>query len=296
VQLKLLVGGKINTFNLHKNIYIYIQYIELKNNMFHQLIKIHSKKLISTSSLFKRNISSDSRIFAKYTIYKNSGALGIAPINPTWKQISGDSYTVEKPGVLLLEFAKARGERQYDWNNKQFFAISVTEMGDMVANLSRGEGVNFFHDSGKIGGGGGDYGGGGGGGNGKAFRADLSPDGNVWFFSLTDKNKDKWLVPVSMGEFVVMRQIMQAAIPSFLGIDKALQQISIDDGESSSSFNNNTFGGNSNYNSNSSSNNNNNNMMSNDDDTSGNNDDSRAGNTSTTGTKSTVGSNWLDQL
>ena len=37
-------------------------------------------------------------------------------------------------------------------------------------------------------------------------------------------------------------------------------------------------------------------MMSNDDDTSGNNDDSRAGNTSTTGTKSTVGSNWLDQL
>ena len=126
--------------------------------------------------------------------------------------------------------------------------------------------MNFFHDSGKIGGGGGDYGGGG--GNGKAFRADLSPDGNVWFFSLTDKNKDKWLVPVSMGEFVVMRQIMQAAIPSFLGIDKALQQISIDDGESSSSFNNNTFGGNSNYNSNSSSNNNNNNMMmSNDDDT-----------------------------
>ena len=76
MQLKLLVGGKINTFNLHKNIYIYIQYIELKNNMFHQLIKIHSKKLISTSSLFKRNISSDSRIFAKYTIYKNSGALG----------------------------------------------------------------------------------------------------------------------------------------------------------------------------------------------------------------------------
>ena len=112
---------------------------------------------------------------------------------------------------------------------------------------------------------------------------------------MTDKNKDKWLVPVSMGEFVVMRQIMQAAIPSFLGIDKALQQISIDDGESSSSFNNNTFGGNSNYNSNSSSNNNNM-MMSNDDDTSGNNDDSRAGNTSTTGTKSTVGSNWLDQL
>ena len=47
----------------------------------------------------------------------------IAPINPTWKQISGDSYTVEKPGVLLLEFAKARGERQYDWNNKQFFAL-----------------------------------------------------------------------------------------------------------------------------------------------------------------------------
>ena len=54
--------------------------------------------------MFKRNISSDSRIFAKYTIYKNSGALGIAPINQQEANIR-DSYTVEKPGVLLLKFA-----------------------------------------------------------------------------------------------------------------------------------------------------------------------------------------------
>jgi hypothetical protein len=262
--------------------------------MFSQLIKLQRKKISSVAPLqtIRRFINSESRIFAKYTIYKNSGALGIAPINPTWKQISEDAYTVEKPGVLLLEFAKARGERAYDWNNKQFFAISVTEMGDMVANLSRGEGVNFFHDSSKVGGG--DDSNFGGGGNGKAFRADLSPDGNVWFFSLTDRNKDKWLVPVSLGEFVVLRQIMQAAIPSFLGIDVALQQTNMED-SGSSSFNNNRFVGNDNFGSNNTYSDSNDGSEANYD-VNNDNASTTTTNPSATGTKSTVGSNWLDQL
>ena len=146
--------------------------------------------------------------------------------------MSDNSFSVEKPGKMLLEFAKARGERQYDWNNRQYFAMDVTEMGDMIANLSRGEGVQFYHDS-SLGGNDSD-GSFGGGGAGKGFRADLSPDGNVWFFSLTDRSKEKWLVPVSMGEFVVVRQIMQAAIPAFLGVDVYLNGgAEINDGDMS---------------------------------------------------------------
>ena len=78
--------------------------------------------------------------------------------------MSDNSFSVEKPGKMLLEFAKARGERQYDWNNRQYFAMDVTEMGDMIANLSRGEGVQFYHDS-SLGGNDsdGNFGGGGGG-------------------------------------------------------------------------------------------------------------------------------------
>ena len=243
------------------------------------------------SSTSRRFINSDSRIFSKYTIYKNSGALGIAPIKPTWKQVSDNSFSVEKPGKMLLEFAKARGERQYDWNNRQYFAMDVTEMGDMIANLSRGEGVQFYHDS-SLGGNDSD-GSFGGGGTGKGFRADLSPDGNVWFFSLTDRSKEKWLVPVSMGEFVVVRQIMQAAIPAFLGVDVYLNGgAEINDGDMSYAQGGNAFsnrgGG---YSSGSYEATN---------DATGNSEKSgmESGDSSSgkTGTKSTAGSNWLDQL
>lgn len=227
-------------------------------------------------SISRRFIHSESsRIFAKYTIYKNSGALGISPINPTWKQISDDAYTVSKPGVLLLEFAKSSGEQKYDWNNKQYFALSVGEIGDVVANLSGGKNVSFFHDSAKVGGGGDS----GYSGNGKGFNINLSPDGGVWFFTLTDKSQDKWLVPVSMGEFVVMRQIMQAAIPSFLGIDRALQQEKMVDDGVSSSYNNAFGGGGGSY-------------MNSGGDNSRNDSVER----NVTGTKTTAGSNWLDQL
>ena len=92
---------------------------------------------------------------------------------------------------MLLEFAKARGERQYDWNNRQYFAMDETEMGDMIANLSRGEGVQFYHDS-SLGGNDSD-GNFGGGGGGKGFRADLSPDGNVCSFPLQIEAKKNGL-------------------------------------------------------------------------------------------------------
>ena len=96
-------------------------------------------------------------------------------------------------------------------------------MGELIAQPAQGKQVQFYHE--PLGGQQG--------GTGKTFRSDPTKDGNGFFFSLTDKN-DKVLVPVTMGEFVVIRQLMQHAIPYLVAFDMALQAGS--DGGNTSSY------------------------------------------------------------
>ena len=138
--------------------------------------------------------------------------MSMLPISPTLNRLASGDYAVERNGVILLEFANSVGERSYNWAQKKTFALSPTEMGELIAQPAQGQQVQFYHE--PLGGQQG--------GTGKTFRSDPTKDGNGFFFSLTDKN-DKVLVPVTMGEFVVIRQLMQHAIPYLVAFDMALQ-------------------------------------------------------------------------
>lgn len=64
-------------------------------------------------------------IFADYTVYKSKGVVSVKAIRPTWgKTGTGSGITVTRQGTLLLEFANARGERDYDWEKKEVPAWS----------------------------------------------------------------------------------------------------------------------------------------------------------------------------
>ncbi|KAM0061636.1 putative transcription factor ssDNA-binding-TF family [Helianthus debilis subsp. tardiflorus] len=52
---------------------------------------------------------------------------------------------VERRGVIMLTFRPAIGERKYDSEKKQLFALSVTEVGSFIS-LGPGDSCEFFHD------------------------------------------------------------------------------------------------------------------------------------------------------
>ena len=73
-------------------------------------------------------------------------------IKPTFEPIAGSrdgSRQKKRDGGVLLEFAPAVGQRQYDWQNKQSILLSPLELVELTESLAvLGKGVNFFHDPG----------------------------------------------------------------------------------------------------------------------------------------------------
>ncbi|CAA0805706.1 Single-stranded DNA-binding protein WHY2-mitochondrial [Striga hermonthica] len=85
------------------------------------------------------------RTFAPYSIFKGKAALSADPSLPMFTKLeiltlflyahlllSGD-YRVERRGSIMLTFRPAIGERKYDWEKKQMFALSVTEVGSLIS-------------------------------------------------------------------------------------------------------------------------------------------------------------------
>ena len=68
---------------------------------------------------------SPTRVYGRFTIFKGKAALDVGPIPPTFKAAGVDAAAVERPGVLLLGFTPAEGERGYAWGNKQLFSMTV---------------------------------------------------------------------------------------------------------------------------------------------------------------------------
>jgi len=155
------------------------------------------------------------RAFAGFKVYKGRGALQVSPIRPSWRQLEEGSMAIDKPGVIFLEFAPAAGERNYDWSRKMTFAMNATEVGTILETPSQK--LEFFHDPGK--------GGSGEGSVSKVLRVEPTPDGNGYFFSITmsDKaaaSKSSLSIPVSLGEFGVLKSLFNYSLPHLLGFDE----------------------------------------------------------------------------
>jgi hypothetical protein len=138
-------------------------------------------------------------------------------IKPTWERTAaGSGLRIARDGTLLLEFAPARGEREYDWENKETFGLSAVECADVLEAAATGAEKSFFHDPNK--------GGAGEGAVAKTLRlAPAREGGFFWSLSVSARaagSQARLDTSVSAGEMRVIREVMAFAIPRLLGFDE----------------------------------------------------------------------------
>ncbi|KAI5065340.1 hypothetical protein GOP47_0020035, partial [Adiantum capillus-veneris] len=155
----------------------------------------------------------DLKVFASHCFYKGKAALSFCPGHPTFKVAEDGRIMLMKQGSMFLEFAPSSGVRQYDWTQKQVMALSVDEMGSLVA-LTSSESIEFFHDphllssnAGKVR---------------KSLKVEPMSDRSGFFFNFDMANKQDNVslhltVPVTKGEFTVMRSSFSYTIPYLMG-------------------------------------------------------------------------------
>nr|ACJ84322.1 unknown [Medicago truncatula] len=152
------------------------------------------------------------RVYVGHSIYKGKAALTITPTPPKFVTLDSGAYKISRDGCLLLQFAPSVGPRQYDWNRKQLFMLSVDEMGSVIS-LGARESCEFFHDPFK---GGSDEG-----KVRKVLKIEPFPDGSGFFFNLSVQDKIvnvdvSMNIPVSKAELSVLRSIFKYIMPYLL--------------------------------------------------------------------------------
>ncbi|KAK9820828.1 hypothetical protein WJX74_010313 [Apatococcus lobatus] len=168
-----------------------------------------------------------SRVYSAYQLYKGKAAASFKVIRPQWQSLPDGSYTISRAGTLLVEVAPAQqgtgtrpGERRYEWDSKVTFALSASELGEMIA--SQGRGIQpIFHDPGMNTGAQGQ--------KTKSFRYQLmSQDSQDLYLQVemneSGKQQQRYGLPVTRGEHEVITRIAKFIIPHLLGIDEVLQQ------------------------------------------------------------------------
>ncbi|KAL3513316.1 hypothetical protein ACH5RR_026033 [Cinchona calisaya] len=160
------------------------------------------------------------KIFASYSVYKGKAALSASPRLPTLSKLDSGGVKVDRKGSIMLTFWPAVSERKYDWEKKQHFALSATEVGSMI-NLGPQDSCEFFHDPAMLS------------SNAGKVRKSLSikphSDGSGYFFSLNVvnnilKTNERLVVPVTSAEFAVMRTAFSFALPRIMGWDHYTNQ------------------------------------------------------------------------
>ena len=146
--------------------------------------------------------------YSDYTVYKGKGAMSLKVIKPTWERVpTGSGIKISRDGVLLLEFALSRGDRDYDWENKENFALSALECAEILESVEANTEKSFFHDPNKFSAGEGSV----------TKQLRLSPARETgWFFSLSvnyrgNPNSIRFDTIVSNAELRLIRNIMDVS-------------------------------------------------------------------------------------
>ncbi|KAG2435106.1 hypothetical protein HXX76_007191 [Chlamydomonas incerta] len=165
---------------------------------------------------------SSDRVYTNYYVYKTRAAMCVRLLPPTFSKTQAGKV-LERDGTMLLEFATANAaaagagngpagnvNRTYNWSNKVTFALSPVELGNILAGdaVASEKGLVLWHDPAKLG------------KTGEAMKK-LSlkqlPDGNISFNM--NAGPENISVPVTKGEFEVIKSVAQFAIPRLLGFD-----------------------------------------------------------------------------
>lgn len=181
--------------------------------MWFQSVATHSAKPAAGKNLAASGKLGDKIFSPDYSIFKGKAALSIRPVLPQFIKSDSGGLRVGRRGCIMLICWPSIGERKYNWEKKQVFALSPTEVGSMI-NLGPNDNVQFFHDPSMLS------------SNAGQVRKTLSiaaqPEGKGYFFSLNvvsniQNINDKFTVPVTAAEFQVMRTALSFALPRILG-------------------------------------------------------------------------------
>ena len=161
----------------------------------------------------------------EYGVFKGKGCLKAGVIPPTWVPAGGNyegATKLGRSGVVLLEFAPATAPREYNWSQKQTFALSAHELGELLLVPSTGQ-AQLTHQPALAPGFSGSA------ETLKLLQVSPTPDGAGYFFRMETRNGPqgegaKLTVPVTNAEFVVLCNLFSYAIPVLLGWDVALGQ------------------------------------------------------------------------
>ncbi|KAJ6415940.1 hypothetical protein OIU84_004684 [Salix udensis] len=85
------------------------------------------------------------RVFAPYSVFKGKAALSVEPVLPTFSKFGSGNLRVDRRGSMMLTFLPAIGERKYDHEKRQKFALSATEVGSLLS-MGPKDSCEFFHD------------------------------------------------------------------------------------------------------------------------------------------------------
>ncbi|XWS22009.1 hypothetical protein CRYUN_Cryun30bG0106900 [Craigia yunnanensis] len=166
--------------------------------------------------------NSNGRVFAPYTVYKGKAALSVSPLLPTFCKIDSGSASlkVDRSGSMMLTFWPAVGERKYDWEKRQKFALSPTEVGSLIS-MGVQDVSEFFHDpsmkssnAGQVS---------------KKLYIKALDGGNGYMISLTVTNNilksiERFNIPVTTAEFAVLKTACSFALPHIIGWDWLINQ------------------------------------------------------------------------
>ncbi|KAK7397367.1 hypothetical protein VNO78_18536 [Psophocarpus tetragonolobus] len=177
----------------------------------------------ATNNYAAKGYASD-RVFAPYTVYKGKAAFSISPCLPTFTKLDSGTVVVDRRGSMMMTFMHSVGERKYDWEKRQRFALSATEVGSLIT-MGAQDSCEFFHDPSMLS------------SNAGQVRKSLSikphANNNGYFVSLTVVNnllntKDYFSVPITTAEFAVMKTACSFALPHIMGWDQITNQQSRD--------------------------------------------------------------------
>ncbi|KAK7337967.1 hypothetical protein VNO77_18561 [Canavalia gladiata] len=177
----------------------------------------------ATNTYAAKGDTSD-RISAPYSVYKGKAAFSLSPRLPTFTKLDSGTVVVDRRGSIMMIFMHAVGERKYDWEKRQRFALSATEVGSLIT-MGPQDSCEFFHDPSMLS------------SNAGQVRKSLSikphANSNGYFVSLTVVNnllntKDHFNVPVTTAEFAVMKTACSFALPHIMGWDRITNQQSRD--------------------------------------------------------------------
>jgi hypothetical protein len=160
------------------------------------------------------------RVYCDFAVYKSKTACKFAVIRPTFETKPDGSRSKRRDGGVLLEFAPAVGQRQYDWSRKQTILLSPLELAELTEALHLGRGVNFFHDPGM--------GTGRQGETTKSLKAEPMPDGSGGIFlnmatTAPGGKGGRASVAVSFAEFAALRHLSAFLVPRLMGFAEVFE-------------------------------------------------------------------------